>query len=162
MKRSALYGSTVVSAAGLILSLQLSSVAVAADTPHMGHAVPSSAEAELQMMDTDKDGKVSASEHALGAKAMFDAMDKDKNAVVTAAEMDSVQKSTSRPGETPPGKLSSAEKIKVIDTNHDGNLSAEEHVAGSQKMFTMMDADKDGALTAAELDAGHKLMLSAK
>jgi Ca2+-binding EF-hand superfamily protein len=158
MKSSTLFAS----AAGLALSFQLSGVSVAADTPHMGHAVPSSAEAEVQMMDTDKDGKVSASEHALGAKAMFDAMDKDKNAVVTPAEMDAVQKATSRPGETPPGKLTSAEKIKAVDTDHDGNLSADEHVAGSRKMFTMMDTDKDGMLTAAELDAGRKLMLSAK
>jgi Ca2+-binding EF-hand superfamily protein len=150
------------SAAGLILGFQLTSVAAAADTPHTGHAVPSSAEAELQMMDTDKDGKVSASEHALGAKAMFDAMDKDKNAVVTTAEMDSVQKSKARPGETSPGKLTSADKIKVIDTDHDGDLSADEHIAGSQKMFSMMDTDKDGALTAAELHTGHKMMLSAK
>jgi Ca2+-binding EF-hand superfamily protein len=154
------------SAAGLALSFQLlglSGVSVAADTPHMGHAVPSSAEAEVQMMDTDKDGKVSASEHALGAKAMFDAMDKDKNAVVTPAEMDAVQKATSRPGDTPAGsKLTSAEKIKAVDTDHDGNLSADEHVAGSRKMFAMMDTDKDGLLTTAELDAGRKLMLSAK
>jgi hypothetical protein len=99
---------------------------------------------------------------ALGAKAMFDAMDKDKNAVVTPAEMDSVQKAASRPGDTPPGKLSSAEKIKAVDADHDGNLSADEHVAGSRKMFTMMDTDKDGMLTTAELDAGRKLMLSAK
>ena len=147
-------------AAGLVL--QLAGVAVAGDTPHMGHAVPSSAAAELQMMDTDKDGKVSASEHALGAKAMFDAMDKDRNAVVTSAEMDAVQKSTSRPGESAPGKLTSAEKIEAIDSNHDGNLSAEEHVAGARRMFALMDADKDGSLSEAELDAGHESMLSAK
>ena len=109
-------------AAGLVL--QLAGVAVAGDTPHMGHAVPSSAAAELQMMDTDKD--------------------------------------TSRPGQSAPGKLTSAEKIEAIDSNHDGNLSAEEHVAGARKMFALMDADKDGSLSEAELDAGHKSMLSAK
>ena len=55
--------------------------------------------------------------------------------------------------------MSSAEKIKVIDTNGDGALSAEEHAAGSKMMFEKMDTDKDGFLTKAEMTAGHhKLM----
>jgi hypothetical protein len=37
--------------------------------------------------------------------------------------------------------LSSAEKIKVVDTNGDGVLTAEEHAAGSKRMFDKMDTD---------------------
>jgi Ca2+-binding EF-hand superfamily protein len=55
--------------------------------------------------------------------------------------------------------MSSADKIKVIDTNGDGVLSAEEHATGSRSMFEKMDADKDGALTKAEFDAGHAAMM---
>jgi len=56
-------------------------------------------------------------------------------------------------------EMSSADKIKAIDSDHDGVLTAEEHAAGSKTMFEKMDTDKDGYLTKAELEAGHaKLM----
>ena len=58
--------------------------------------------------------------------------------------------------------MSSGEKIKVVDQDGDGKLSAAEHAAGAESMFTKMDQDTDGFLTAAEIDAGHKLMLSSK
>jgi hypothetical protein len=57
------------------------------------------------------------------------------------------------------GDLPAAAKIKVIDTNGDGVLAAEEHAAGSRSMFAAMDTDKDGALSEAELSAGHAKML---
>ena len=52
----------------------------------------------------------------------------------------------------------SADKIKKMDTNGDGRLSAAEHEAGARKMFTMMDSNKDGSVTVAEMDASHKMM----
>ena len=55
--------------------------------------------------------------------------------------------------------MSSADKIKTIDTDADGTLSRDEHAAGSQSMFTPMDADHDGALTTAEMQAGHDSMI---
>jgi hypothetical protein len=58
--------------------------------------------------------------------------------------------------------MSSAEKISVVDLNHDGILSAEEHDKGSRDMFAKMDADKDGSITAAEVKAGHEKMMSSK
>jgi membrane-bound ClpP family serine protease len=153
------------SIAAAALGLLASASVVAGDTKsHPGNAVPASAEAEVQMMDTNKDGKVSPNEHAIGAKAMFDAMDTDKNAVVTAAEMDGAQKAAGATGKakSTAGKMSSGEKIKVVDKDGDGKLSAAEHSAGAESMFTKMDQDADGFLTAAEIDAGHKLMLSSK
>ena len=56
-------------------------------------------------------------------------------------------------------EMSSADKIKTIDTNADGVLTADEHAAGSRTMFDRMDTDKDGFLTKAEFDAGHAKML---
>jgi Ca2+-binding EF-hand superfamily protein len=55
--------------------------------------------------------------------------------------------------------MSSAEKIKVVDTNRDGMLTAEEHAAGSKKMFDKMDTDKDGFVSKAELTACHAKMM---
>ena len=40
--------------------------------------------------------------------------------------------------------MSAAEKIKVVDGNGDGVLTAAEHEAASKKMFQKMDANRDG------------------
>jgi Ca2+-binding EF-hand superfamily protein len=130
-------------------------------------------------MDANKDGVVSAEEHAAGAKQMFTRMDANRDGNVTAAEMDAAHEARGEHGRHHEGRhegpakhdeaqhggkhqLSSAEKIKVIDTNGDGSLSAQEHEAGSRSMFSKMDADRDGRLTLAELDAGHERMLKKK
>ena len=89
----------------------------------------SSAQAEVQMMDTNHDGVVSADEHTAGAKQMFAKMDADHDGNVTATEMDAAQHAMmKKSAQDSKHALSSAEKIKVIDTNGDGILSAEEHV----------------------------------
>ena len=55
--------------------------------------------------------------------------------------------------------MSAVDKIKVIDTDGDGILTAEEHATGSRSMFEKMDTDKDGFLTKSELAAGHASMM---
>jgi EF hand len=55
--------------------------------------------------------------------------------------------------------MSAADKIKVVDSDGDGILTAEEHAAGSRAMFEKMDTDKDGFLTQDELAAGHASMM---
>jgi Ca2+-binding EF-hand superfamily protein len=120
-------------------------------------------EAEMRLMDTNKDGKVTASEHAGGAQEMFKAMDANQDNRVSAAEMDATQKPwKSQDAAHHKGAMSSAEKIKAIDTNGDGVLSAQEHATGSKKMFMQMDGDKDGNLTSAEIKAGHKDLMMSK
>lgn len=113
----------------------------------------------LAKMDADRNGRISAAEHAEGARAMFRAMDADKDGRVTRREMTAAQ------GKVGSGKrsaMSSAEKIRVIDGNHDGVLSAEEHQAGSEVMFALMDRNKDGKLTRGEYSAGHAKLLAKK
>jgi Ca2+-binding EF-hand superfamily protein len=112
----------------------------------------------FQSMDANADGKISVAEHAATAKAMFEKMDADHDGSVTEKEMTAAhQKITGqKPGA---GEMSAADKIKAVDTNGDGKLTAEEHQAGSKMMFEKMDADHDGFLTKAEMVAGHtKLM----
>ena len=105
-------------------------------------------------MDADRDGKVSEHEHAAGAAKMFQAMDANGDGKVTAAEMDAAQAKIT--GKTPSAQdLSAADKIKVVDTDRDGVLSAKEHAAASRAMFDKMDTDQDGSLSPAEFDAGH-------
>jgi len=115
---------------------------------------------KAKLMDTDGDGKVSSAEHAAGAKTMFTQMDANSDGKVTAAEMDAAHAKKGAKAGTM--KMTSAEKIKKIDTDGDGALSASEHDAGSAQMFTKMDADGDGFITAAEMKAGHDQMRSAK
>ena len=88
---------------------------------------------------------------------MFEAMDANHDGKVTADEMTAAQpKVGSKSG------MSSADKIKAIDTNGDGVLSAEEHVAGSTMMFEKMDKNRDGQLTKGEFTAGHKQLMARK
>lgn len=121
-------------------------------------------EAEMRIMDANQDGKVAAAEHAAGAQKMFKAMDANQDMKVTADEMDA----TNKPWKSADAShhkghaMSSADKIKVIDTNGDGVLTAQEHAAGSKAMFAKMDTDKDGNLTAAEVKAGHGQMMMSK
>lgn len=135
----------------------LGAVAAASALQAAQPAISDATAAEIRLMDLDRDGKLSAAEHAAGTKRMFGRMDLDGNGTVTVAEMDKTP--ITLPGVKPdPDAPSSAEKIKVIDTNKDGSLSAEEHVQGSAAMFVRMDRDKDGFLTPAELERGRSLL----
>ena len=115
-------------------------------------------DAEFAAMDTNKDGKVSADEHAAASKKMFDMMDANMDGKVTAAEMTTAhQRVTGKKAKK--SDMSSVEKIKAIDTNGDGILTAEEHAVGSRSMFEKMDRDKDGFLSKDEIAAGHAQMM---
>jgi Ca2+-binding EF-hand superfamily protein len=138
----------------LVGGLTISAVAFAADAPG---ALSQAVKDEIRAMDANGDGKISAAEHAAGAKAMFVAMDANKDGIVTAAEMDAANRA--KGGNASAGQLSSAEKIAVIDTNKDGKLSTVEHSAASRKMFEKMDKNKDGFVTAEEMQAGHDQMM---
>lgn len=113
---------------------------------------------EFVTMDTDRDGKVSAAEHAAGARTMFVQMDADRDGRVTAAEMSAAHQAiTGRAAML--SDLSASEKIKVVDGDNDGVLTADEHAKGSAAMFTRMDGDKDGWLTKREMAASHAAIL---
>jgi hypothetical protein len=116
---------------------------------------------KANMMDTDKDGKVTAAEHSAGAKSMFTQMDTNGDGKVTATEMDAFHAAKKDSwGDEKGSKKTSAEKIKAIDTDGDGAISAEEHATGSNAMFSRLDTNQDGSLTETEIKAGHKRMVS--
>ena len=116
--------------------------------------------AGMEMMDTSGDGQVSRDEHTAAAKKMFDTMDGDKDGKVTATEMEAAHaQMVGKDAKKMKGRMSAADKIKVVDTNGDGALTAEEHATGATTMFDRMDTDKNGTLSKAELDAGHKTMM---
>ena len=119
-----------------------------------------SADDKFKQMDTNGDGAISSAEHAAGAQKMFTAMDTNKDGYVSAAEMDAQWNAKAGKDAKMSGmKMSAAEKIKEVDTDGDGRLSAAEHAAGSEKMFAKMDTNSDGKITAAEMEAGHDKMM---
>jgi Ca2+-binding EF-hand superfamily protein len=147
-----------------IMAIALTGVFGAAGWAQANNDKKGGHEHELSMMDSDGDGKISAEEHAAGAKKMFEMMDADKDGKVTAAEMEAAHEKVAgekaKKGEK--GEMSAAAKIKVIDTNADGVLTAEEHTAGAKTMFEKMDTNKDGYVSKAELTAGHAKMMHKK
>jgi Ca2+-binding EF-hand superfamily protein len=128
----------------------------------------SAVQTEMRIMDADKDGKISGTEHAAGAMKMFRNMDGNRDNRVTAVEMDAAKKrmkaadaSGGHVDHQEPVEMSAADKIKVVDTNGDGVLTVKEHAEGSTIMFARMDTDTDGLLTAKEMEAGHAKLMTA-
>src|SRR5687767_10389149 len=120
---------------GKVLTLTVATVlsmnALAGDGDQRGE-MRTSVEAEMRIMDTNKDGKISAAEHTTGAKQMFKGMDGNHDNRVTVAEMDATHKTMKAAGHghtdiKASAEKSSAEKIKVADQNGDGILTAKEH-----------------------------------
>jgi glucose/arabinose dehydrogenase len=144
---------------GVAVLALASAVASFAEAPKAAKGKSTAAASGMEGMDTNGDGKISPEEHAAGAARMFEAMDANKDGKVTAAEMDAAHEQVTGQ-KAVKGELTAADKIKVIDADGDGVLTAEEHAAGSRKMFAMMDIDKDGFVSKQELAAGHAKMMS--
>lgn len=121
---------------------------------------PEAIEAEFKGMDINGDGRLSADEHAAGARRMFDGADTNKDGRITAAELTAAHEAMMGKKAGAPGtSMAATAKIKELDANGDGQLTLAEHTAGAKLMFERMDTDKDGLLSRAELIAGHKAML---
>ena len=109
-------------------------------------------------MDVDRNGKVSRDEHHEGTRKMFETIDADRNGRVTASEMDAAQEKVTGSTATK-ADLPASAKIRAIDADGDGVLTADEHAAGGRTMFERMDKNRDGFLSRAEMAAGHAKML---
>ena len=94
----------------------------------------------LRLLDTDHDGRVSAEEHARGARDMFRRMDRDGNGEVTVEEMDAVR------GGLDDAQGPSRQRLGEVDLDGNGTLGAEEHLAATRVAFDASDADHDGML----------------
>jgi Ca2+-binding EF-hand superfamily protein len=113
---------------------------------------------EFDGLDANRDGRISAAEHAAGARKMFLAMDANRDGDVTAAELEAAfTEVTGKKADG--GEMSAADKIKAVDRDGDGVLTASEHDAASKDMFRKMDADRDGFLSREEWTAGQAALM---
>lgn len=55
-----------------------------------------------------------------------------------------------------------ADKVRTMDADKDGKVSATEHAASARKMFQMIDTDGDGAISPAEFDAAEARVRAAQ
>jgi Ca2+-binding EF-hand superfamily protein len=139
-----------VAAAGLLLAGQT------AFAFHRPGVEKGSGAQEVKSMDANCDRRLSREEHAAGARRLFLWLGADHDDFVTAGEMDAVKAAN---GASDAGERSSAEKIAMLDRDHDARLSSAEHADGAAAMFERMDTDSDGLLTAEEIQRGHDELL---
>lgn len=103
----------------------------------------------LKEAEGNADGGISAEKHAATASKRFEMMDIDKDGKVSAEEINSSHGAESIVWANHPEPA--AEKIRNLDRNRDGVLTVSEYSAGSQKMFHILDVDGNGVLTPAEM-----------
>jgi Ca2+-binding EF-hand superfamily protein len=101
-------------------------------------------------LDRDGDGKVSAVEHAEGAKARFDALDADHSYHLSTAEMEQATATDAAvAGQLAAGTVSTA--ANANDDNDNGEISPEESRTQAEAEFLARDADRDGSLSLEEM-----------
>jgi hypothetical protein len=99
--------------------------------------------------DVEGGGLLTAAAHQASAAKRFELMDTNRDGKVIASEI-----SASRGAESIAwaSKLTSAtEKLSQLDTNRDGALTVQEYADSSQKIFDRLDIDGDGVLADAEM-----------
>lgn len=127
--------------------------ACAVSMPVLAGGGPECQEKAARMdVEGTRDGMITAVDHAAGADKRFATMDVNKDGKITAAEIDASHGAESAAWAK--HSMSSADKIRKLDSNNDGALTRTEYAAGSQKMFAKLDANGDGNLTAGEMQ-GH-------
>ncbi len=150
----------------LILACGLALVAL--PCAFAGHDEHSS-DAMFKSMDANSDGQISRAEHVAGGKKMFSDADANHDGRVTAAEMTAAHAkmkadmpakadTAAKADKAAKGEMDAAEMIKMHDQNGDGQLTAAEHDAGCDSMFTKMDKNNDGSLSKDECKEGQKKM----
>lgn len=99
--------------------------------------------------DVEGGALLTSASHRASAAKRFELMDTDKDGKVTAAEIGSSRGAESIAWAS---KMTSAkDKIRALDSNRDGVLTAAEYADSSQKMFDTLDVDGDGVLSEAEM-----------
>ena len=119
-----------------LYSLRNHALAVAAGS--LMFAFGASANDDKMMMDTNKDGMISAAEHDAGSRSKWTKMDPDGDGRVSASSLDS--------------------KHQALDADKDGTITSAEFESGSRSKFSKWDTNGDGKLSSDEMQASDKPM----
>jgi Ca2+-binding EF-hand superfamily protein len=134
----------------------------------------------FERTDTDGDGFITKVEFDAGRDSMFARLDANKDGIVTEDEMTAAreawrakmgkpandnQAQDQTAGQTQPqdqtAQADPAKKrhggfMKRLDTNEDGQVSADEFKAGGEKMFAKLDVNADGKIAREEIPQRRK------
>ena len=110
--------------------------------------------AEMERLDTNKDGILQASELQQGVATQFDAADTNKDGIISNQERAAVLGAVQATGAEKVGnELADRRAVKVdnrynqADTNKDGQVSKEEYDAYFGARYQTYDRDGDGIIT---------------
>ncbi len=109
---------------------------------------------DFDVVDADKDGKITPAEIAASRAARFAAADTNKDGKLDRAEL-------AAQAQQMMAERMATRALDMLDADRDGALSAEEMADGpgfGARMFTRLDADKDGALTRDVVNAARDAM----
>ncbi|HJY37216.1 MAG TPA: hypothetical protein VJ299_07130 [Steroidobacteraceae bacterium] len=95
------------------------------------------------------DGGITAAKHAAAASKRFEMMDANKDGKISAAEIEASHGAESIVWANHPA--SAVQKLRSLDSNRDGVLTVSEYTTGSQRMFEELDVDGNGVLTPSEM-----------
>ena len=108
----------------------------------------------FMMMDTNKDGRISAAEHDAHSRTMFTSADANKDGSVTAAEMHA-RMQMRRGGHDGMGmRHDGPDHMRMADIDRDGRISRAEFIAahdGDATRFAAHDSNNDGFISADEM-----------
>jgi hypothetical protein len=131
-------------ALSIACALPLAAAAAEDETPGCQRPALTTREAE-----GTGDGGITAANHAATAGKRFEMMDTNKDGKISAGEIGASHGAESIVWANRPA--SASDKIRSLDTNRDGVLTLREYTVGSQRMFEELDTDGNGVLTPSEI-----------
>lgn len=109
---------------------------------------PSRPMADFATLDADRDGRISAAEHAQAAQALFEMLDAEHDGNLVRDELQSGAVALADIHGLTPDKL-----LAIADNDHDGRITLSEWIAFANARFGLLDRNGDGFVDQAEWSA---------